>query len=459
MPAATPIPRGPSVLILYSAADLLTRPGCPVCRYAGEASDRYFSWFALEGHAQTVTITRLCASLGMCARHTRGLLTQPGAAPRLTAVNRYLVQAARDQLTGRSARLAECPACEHDDAAAARALDTLLDELPDPAVQQRYRELGGLCIPHLRTAIGRARRRLPGWLADQVTVALAAPPPPGPGWLTGIDHDAAARVQFRNALPARVQPGADGCAACLAAAHAERHDLAVLAQPSIRRQPDHRQLLCAGHLSDLAVLVGQDNLRPLLAWQAGCLAAVLCGGRDGWLPPWRKRSSHPVPCAVCLHSRTAARQALGELRAAVPEPGLPAPLCVRHVLALRAADPSAGQVAVPCAAAHADRLIAELSEAFRKNTWASRQEPPGPEMTAWRRAAAFLDGGVFCGAPPSWGRTAAPLATGMHSARQNPDKSGGNCTSRMPSRPGAWSMGLEFRDRHQCRARVGPLMS
>lgn len=110
MPAATPIPRGPSVLTLYGAADLLTRPGCPVCRYAGEASDRYFSWFALEGHAQAMTITRLCASLGMCPRHTRGLLSQPGAARRLTAVNRYLVQAARDQFTGRAARLAGCPA-------------------------------------------------------------------------------------------------------------------------------------------------------------------------------------------------------------------------------------------------------------------------------------------------------------------------------------------------------------
>ena len=69
------------------------------------------------------------------------------------------------------------------------------------------------------------------------------------------------------------------------------------------------------------------------------------------------------------------------------------------MLALRAADPSAGQVAAPSAAAHADRLIAELSEAFRKNTWASRQETHGPEMTAWRRAAAFLDGAVFCGGP------------------------------------------------------------
>lgn len=95
MPSATPIPRGPTVLTLYTAADLLTGPGCPVCRYVGEVSDRYLAWFALEAHADAVTITRLCSSLGMCARHTRALMSQPGAASRLTAVYRYVVEAAR----------------------------------------------------------------------------------------------------------------------------------------------------------------------------------------------------------------------------------------------------------------------------------------------------------------------------------------------------------------------------
>lgn len=50
LPAATPLPRGPAVLTLYTAADLLTGPGCPVCRYASEAASRYLTWFALEGH-------------------------------------------------------------------------------------------------------------------------------------------------------------------------------------------------------------------------------------------------------------------------------------------------------------------------------------------------------------------------------------------------------------------------
>jgi hypothetical protein len=123
LPAATPLPRGPAVLTLYTAADLLTGPGCPVCRYASEAASHYLTWFALEGHGDAVTVTRLCASLGMCPRHTRGLMSQPGAARRLTALYRYLTRAARDRLAGHAARLAGCPGCGHDDGAVGRALE------------------------------------------------------------------------------------------------------------------------------------------------------------------------------------------------------------------------------------------------------------------------------------------------------------------------------------------------
>ena len=176
MPAATPIPRGPAVLTLSAAADLLTGPGCPVCCYAAEAADRYPAWFALEGHADAVTITRLCASLGMCPRRTRGLMCQPGAARRLTALYRYLVRAGRDRLTGRAARPASCPACEHDDGAASRALETLLDGLADGRVQDRCREVGGLCIPHLRAASARTNRQIIALLAQPMTAAVTVNP-------------------------------------------------------------------------------------------------------------------------------------------------------------------------------------------------------------------------------------------------------------------------------------------
>ena len=62
----------------------------------------------------------------------------------------------------------------------------------------------------------------------------------------------------------------------------------------------------------------------------------------------------------------------------------------------QAGDPQGERAAVD----HADRLIAELTEAYRKNTWAHRAEARGPEMTAWLRAAAFLDGSIFCGSVP-----------------------------------------------------------
>ena len=74
--------------------------------------------------------------------------------------------------------------------------------------------------------------------------------------------------------------------------------------------------------------------------------------------------------------------------------------CVRHVLALQAADPAAGRLAAAAAGRRAGALIDELTEAFQQGTWAFRHERRGPEMTAWRRAAAFLDGGVFGGSPP-----------------------------------------------------------
>jgi hypothetical protein len=414
MPAATPLPRSPSVLTLYSAADLLTGPGCPVCRYTGEASERYLTWFALEGCAQPASITRLCKSLGMCPRHTRGLMSQPGAAPRLTAVNRYLVRAARDQLTGRTTVHAGCPACEHDDQAMSRAVDTLLDGLADGSVQERYRELGGLCIPHVRAASARSSHRLAGWLAETVLAAVTQSPLPSPRWLAGTDHDAEARAVLRNTSPATFRRGADACVACLAAARSEHGDLAALLRSSVGGRPDRRQVLCAGHLGDLAVLAGPDDIQRLLTWQAGCLIAAvsrLSGPRlrrNGpplrWLRPGRALAASTDECAVCLRRADAAAQAIEEistlLRADQPDPHHCAPMCVRHLLAMRRADRWAGQVTALGAVEHADVLIAELEEAFRKRTWAGRQEPRGQEMTAWRRAAAFLDGGVLCGRPP-----------------------------------------------------------
>jgi len=415
MPSAAPVPRGPSVLALGSAAGLLTRPGCPVCRYAAEASDRYLAWFAAEAHADPVTVTRLCASLGMCACHTRLLMGQPGAAGRLTAVYRYLLQAARDRLAGPGRqRLAGCPACEHDDAAAGRALGTLLDGLSEAGVRERYLEFGGLCWPHVRAAAhSRGHRQAAAW-TTRVLAASTAGHRASLAVLAGApDHDADGRATLRAALPSGdlLPPGT--CRRCLMAARAELAGLARTAGATGRQEC----CLCSRHLRDVALMSGA-GAADVLGWQAQCQAAVLArlaqapARRSGNPARWLRARRPPAagePCPVCLARERAARWEprphRAGTRASLPSHGGVMPLdgelpCVRHVLALRAADPAAGQLAAAGAARHANALIDELTEAFQKGTWAFRHESRGAEMTAWRRAAAFLDGGVFGGGPP-----------------------------------------------------------
>jgi len=393
MPAATPLPRGPSVLTLYSAADLLTAPGCPVCRHAGEASDRYLHWFALEGHADPGMITRLCASLGMCAAHTRRLMSQPGSAIRLTAVYRYVVTAARDQVAGRAQPTAGCPGCEHDGTATRRALDTLVEELTDTAVLNRCRDLGGLCLPHLAAAAAARPGRvvpLAETLRDTITTAGSRC-----GWLTGTDHDAETRAVLRGALPAAGSPGQAACWPCLAAAQAERHALAGL--PGLASNgPDPALTLCASHLADAAAAAGGAGIRPLLAWQAQCLASRRPAGRS-----WRQRAAarRRNLCGICSARQTAGQRALTSVRG-WPYVGTDAiALCVRHHLVLRAAEPrSAGELAGDTIG-RADQLAAELAGAFDRAAWAHSHGVRAPQSTAWQRAAAFLDGGVFGGGP------------------------------------------------------------
>jgi hypothetical protein len=384
VPAAAPLPRGPSVLTLYSAADLLTASGCPVCRYAAEAADRYLGWFALEGHAEPATLTRLCASLGACARHTRRLMGQPGAAVRLTAVYRYVVSAARDRLTGRAERIATCPACDHDRAAAGRALETLVEGLADAATRYRLEELGGMCLPHVAAAAKLGRRQV-GWVTQVMRNAVA-----------GTDPDAETRAVLRRRTPVTGVRAPASCPPCLVGAQAERDGLDRLAG-SASDGPDPALTLCADHLADAASTADDNGLQLLLTWQARCLAARLAARPAHWLPAGRGRDPSDE-CSVCRARDNAARRELADV-AADGERSAGQPLCVRHHLVLRTADSRASRVLVPAAVRAADALISELAGAFDDAVRARSRGAAAPDSGVWRRAAVFLDGSVFGGYP------------------------------------------------------------
>jgi hypothetical protein len=359
MPSATPFPRGPSHLALFGAEDLLGAAGCPVCQYTAEASDRFFGWFALEGHGEASTITRLCRSLGCCPAHTRVLLSQPGAEGRMTAVGTYLMRAAAGYLADGTSPPEPCLACSRDTEAAQRALGTLLTGLrDDDLLRDRYRDADGLCLPHLRAALRQSRRRLAAWLTDDMRSRLATAPP-GLAVLAG--QDAEVRARLRTALPPA--PVGDVCPACLFAAHTERDALA--------RAAEEAAALCPAHLRD-----------------AGTGPTPGPGSVE-----------EPGECRACRAVSAAEARVLGMADARGPA-GSPPGLCVRHVLALRRRDPHAAGAAARAAAHRTEAVRQELEEAFRKRTWAHRHEPRGGEMTAWRRAPLVLDGRVYGGGPP-----------------------------------------------------------
>jgi hypothetical protein len=403
LPSAVPLPRGPSVLLLGSPAGLLSRPGCPACWYAAESSDAYLRWFALEGHGDVDMITRLCGARGMCAWHTRRLVAQPGAAGRLTAVYKYVVRAATDDL---GAEPAGCPACEHDSAAADRVVGVLLEDIT-AADRWAYKEHGGLCLPHLRRAALLARGDI-RWLVRFMASRLSESRPSLDLLAGGPDPDVQARAACRAALARRLSPGQPWtCSVCWAAASWERTTLADFgAAPSASAGDD----LCSAHLRDVAwqAPAADDLLAGRAAAERERLGQVLDGKprllgiAPGWLSVRARRALADPDCSLCRGRGNAAGRAIGQLAAS--RSGLmPAAfrLCVRHVRRLDDADPVAGQLAEQAAREYGSALVSDLAEDFRTSTWTHRDEPGESDGSAWRRAAAFLDGAVFGGCPAS----------------------------------------------------------
>jgi hypothetical protein len=407
LPSAAPVPRSPSVLLLGSATVLLTAPGCPACRYAAESSEAYLTWFALEGHGDAEMLRRLCASRGMCGRHTRRLLTQPGAASRLTAVYKYVVAAAMDNP---SAVPAGCPACDQEGAAEDRVLAILLEEVEE---RRQYKLHGGLCLPHLRRAARLNRKRDMRWLIRFMIKRLSESRPdldliagqPGP--------DTDSRAAFRADLPLRLPvSGPWTCSVCWAAADAERVRLAEASLPS-DSQPGTvpADCMCGPHLRDV-----DGGATGTLAWQAARhadrLAQVIDGQRQRlgishgwWLSSRARRALADPDCPVCRGSEKAAANEIDRrrttLRDAARDPLGGMPLCVRHVSRLHAVDAVASRVASSALGEYGSQLLSELDTASTKQTWAHRGDARGPEVLAWRRAAVFLDGSVLGGCSAS----------------------------------------------------------
>jgi hypothetical protein len=405
---------------------------CPICRGVEEAERGFFSWFGIESYGEVNVQAQLRAAMGMCPAHSRRLVDEVGEGNVMNVVAGEALNGARDALSG-ALRPGRCPACEAVAVAVDAAHHLVEGRLRDPASAARYGEHAGLCFAHF---LGATRILEPATLkilAERLLITLSSDNGLKVEALAGGDPDAPRRAVRRERLTDHEPAGStleglcvrlsvDACPVCAATGLIERRYLDWYVHESLAGGDSlatDAGEMCSVHLHDLArrdpaaALGGAqrkratrtDELQQLLDSVAQPPPSPRRGRRTGSddLDRARTRLLAARTCPAC-HACAGVEASQLEL---VSTSLTLAPvrdcyerghgLCVRHALRVPA-DRAAHAVK-----RHADarvRLLAwEVSQAIRKQAWAYRHEPDGPEHDAWLRALVQIDGRVLCGGP------------------------------------------------------------
>ncbi len=157
----------------FELRDALLAGGCPLCRLGGRAASRYIESALYEGMTVPETRERIRASQGLCRRHAWEMTGMRASVLGTAIVYRDVLKDLITALEGggggdgrlfgrrKASGLPEPklpgPACavQHDEAQ--RAGDVLREHLKEPELAEAYQKAGGLCLPHLRAVLGRAR--------------------------------------------------------------------------------------------------------------------------------------------------------------------------------------------------------------------------------------------------------------------------------------------------------------
>jgi hypothetical protein len=257
----------------------LEQPGCPACRRAEHAAERYVFGFVYEHYTDWQTLEELRASLGFCEAHTRALLRRHEAQWVMRVVYEAVVPAAIEQLA--SARPGDhrrpCPMCESVRGAEQSLIAAVAAALSQPAVPATYGDSAGFCLPHLLHALEGSGPEETAVLVQVFRTGLrqAVEPEALIAHLAGKDCDAPARREMRACLGERNLGDTGGlhqpvmealrrrltietCPSCLAGGLGERRYLSWLSSET-RSNPTGLATegvwLCPRHLHDLA---GED---------------------------------------------------------------------------------------------------------------------------------------------------------------------------------------------------------
>jgi uncharacterized protein DUF6062 len=175
--------------IVYNLLEACREAGCPICRLEQKSVERYLDNQFYENVNSPKWRDRLRASLGFCHEHAwlgvnqrlgdalgysiiyrdiiNSLLTQlndnnsPAPSPRRrTSLLRQIPEATRKMiekiLTALTPRK-HCPVCEHRDETTHSILAVLVEELETPEMMNALQASEGLCLPHLRLALGHIK--------------------------------------------------------------------------------------------------------------------------------------------------------------------------------------------------------------------------------------------------------------------------------------------------------------
>ncbi|HHX44683.1 MAG TPA: hypothetical protein GX714_11970 [Chloroflexi bacterium] len=164
----------------FELVDAQALPGCPVCRLAYKATDRYLDSLLYEAVLDPDVRAKLKSAQGFCSRHAEMLTRRPGRALGVALIYRDIIRtlaerlaegeyrpapSVLDRLLGREhgakavaealAQATRCPACIIAEQSENTYLDLMLAHITDDTLYRAYAEGEGLCLPHLIGALER----------------------------------------------------------------------------------------------------------------------------------------------------------------------------------------------------------------------------------------------------------------------------------------------------------------
>ena len=162
----------------YKIREACREPGCPICRLEQHSVERHLDHQFYESVNSPAWRDRLRASHGFCHEHAwLGVNRRLGDALGYSIIYHDLVNSLfnalnRDFPNERGSRRGtalrkrvqsvlealkprkRCPACEHREEQTRSLLSALAEELGTPEIVEALRASDGLCLPHLRLALG-----------------------------------------------------------------------------------------------------------------------------------------------------------------------------------------------------------------------------------------------------------------------------------------------------------------